>query len=98
MMADNHYGWFVRLEQGVYDLTPDGRAALEPAPLLPLTQRADVDPPPFVWCQSLWAAGKKLLVIGARGCGIAPVEPDTCSICCARPSSGVEHICRPEWG
>lgn len=31
MMADNHYGWFRRVEVGVYDLTEDGRAALEEA-------------------------------------------------------------------
>ncbi|NND21999.1 MAG: hypothetical protein HKO14_07910 [Silicimonas sp.] len=28
MMADNHYGWFTRVETGVYDLTDAGRAAL----------------------------------------------------------------------
>jgi hypothetical protein len=28
MMADDHYGWFVRLETGIYALTPKGRAAL----------------------------------------------------------------------
>lgn len=27
MMADNHYGWFFRVEKGVYDLTEAGRAA-----------------------------------------------------------------------
>jgi len=26
MMADNHYGWFERVEKGVYRLTPTGRA------------------------------------------------------------------------
>jgi hypothetical protein len=29
MMADDHYGWFERLERGVYALTPKGRGALE---------------------------------------------------------------------
>lgn len=29
MMAINHYGWFERVERGVYDLTPSGRAALD---------------------------------------------------------------------
>ncbi|MGI9395582.1 MAG: DUF2161 domain-containing phosphodiesterase [Boseongicola sp.] len=28
MMADNHYGWFHRIERGVYDLTDTGRQAL----------------------------------------------------------------------
>ena len=28
MMADNHYGWFTRVEKGVYDLTETGHAAL----------------------------------------------------------------------
>ncbi|MEM9972254.1 MAG: DUF2161 domain-containing phosphodiesterase [Pseudomonadota bacterium] len=28
MMADNHYGWFTRVDRGVYDLTDTGRAAL----------------------------------------------------------------------
>ncbi|MDE9449742.1 hypothetical protein J3R80_04570 [Aliiroseovarius sp. Z3] len=28
MMAINHYGWFVRVERGVYGLTDEGRAAL----------------------------------------------------------------------
>lgn len=28
MMADNHYGWFCRVETGIYDLTEVGRAAL----------------------------------------------------------------------
>lgn len=28
MMADNHYGWFERIETGVYGLTDAGRAAL----------------------------------------------------------------------
>jgi hypothetical protein len=28
IMADNHYGWFVRVSRGVYDLTGAGRAAL----------------------------------------------------------------------
>ncbi|MEL7256064.1 MAG: DUF2161 family putative PD-(D/E)XK-type phosphodiesterase [Pseudomonadota bacterium] len=28
MMADNHYGWFCRVERGVYDLTDEGRAFL----------------------------------------------------------------------
>lgn len=28
LMADNHYGWFERVETGVYDLTEAGRAAL----------------------------------------------------------------------
>ena len=27
MMADNHYGWFQRIEKGVYDVTDKGRAA-----------------------------------------------------------------------
>ena len=29
LMADNHYGWFVRVEKGVYDLTDSGRKAAE---------------------------------------------------------------------
>ena len=29
MMAINHYGWFVRVERGVYGLTEEGRAAQE---------------------------------------------------------------------
>lgn len=29
MMADNHYGWFIRVERGVYALCPEGRAALD---------------------------------------------------------------------
>lgn len=29
MMADNHYGWFLRVGTGVYDLTDNGRAVLE---------------------------------------------------------------------
>ena len=29
MMADNHYGWFLRVERGVYALTETGQAALE---------------------------------------------------------------------
>jgi hypothetical protein len=28
MMADNHYGWFRRVEKGIYELTDAGRAAL----------------------------------------------------------------------
>lgn len=28
MMADNHYGWFCRVQRGVYDLTEEGRAFL----------------------------------------------------------------------
>lgn len=28
MMADNHYGWFTRVETGIYDLTDKGRAAV----------------------------------------------------------------------
>ena len=28
LMADNHYGWFERVETGVYGLTGTGRAAL----------------------------------------------------------------------
>ncbi len=28
IMADNHYGWFVRVRTGIYDLTGAGRAAL----------------------------------------------------------------------
>ncbi len=28
IMADNHYGWFMRVALGVYDLTEDGRAAV----------------------------------------------------------------------
>lgn len=28
MMADNHYGWFRRVERGIYDLTQEGRAAI----------------------------------------------------------------------
>lgn len=29
LMADDHYGWFERIETGVYAITPKGRAALE---------------------------------------------------------------------
>ncbi len=29
MMAADHYGWFERVETGIYQLTPKGRAALE---------------------------------------------------------------------
>jgi hypothetical protein len=29
LMADNHYGWFVRIGRGIYDLTPEGLAMLE---------------------------------------------------------------------
>lgn len=29
MMADNHYGWFIRVVPGVYDLTAAGRGALD---------------------------------------------------------------------
>lgn len=29
MMALNHYGWFQRVETGIYDLTPEGRAAVQ---------------------------------------------------------------------
>ncbi|MBS1301293.1 DUF2161 family putative PD-(D/E)XK-type phosphodiesterase [Loktanella sp. SALINAS62] len=28
IMADDHYGWFIRVARGVYDLTPAGRQAL----------------------------------------------------------------------
>ena len=28
MMAHNHYGWFERIETGIYDVTPKGRAAV----------------------------------------------------------------------
>lgn len=28
MMAANHYGWFMRVEKGVYDITPQGRVAV----------------------------------------------------------------------
>ena len=28
MMADNHYGWFIRVERGVYDLSDVGRTAV----------------------------------------------------------------------
>ncbi len=28
LMADNHYGWFIRVERGIYDLTETGRTAL----------------------------------------------------------------------
>ncbi|MCK7613805.1 DUF2161 domain-containing phosphodiesterase [Roseibium sediminicola] len=31
MMADDHYGWFERVERGVYGLTPKGRRSLEGA-------------------------------------------------------------------
>lgn len=31
MMADNHYGWFHRIDRGVYDLTESGRQALSVA-------------------------------------------------------------------
>lgn len=29
IMYDNHYGWFERVERGVYGLTPDGKKALK---------------------------------------------------------------------
>ncbi|MFV2053697.1 DUF2161 domain-containing phosphodiesterase [Aliiroseovarius sp. YM-037] len=29
IMADNHYGWFQRVERGVYGLSPNGNAALK---------------------------------------------------------------------
>ncbi|MFT5342239.1 MAG: hypothetical protein ACI9BH_001453, partial [Paracoccaceae bacterium] len=29
MMANNHYGWFIRVSTGIYELTEVGRAALE---------------------------------------------------------------------
>jgi hypothetical protein len=29
LMADNHYGWFVRIGRGIYDLTPEGVAMLD---------------------------------------------------------------------
>lgn len=29
LMRNNHYGWFERIESGVYGLTPEGAAALE---------------------------------------------------------------------
>ena len=32
IMRDNHYGWFERIETGVYGLSDAGRAALEAAP------------------------------------------------------------------
>jgi hypothetical protein len=28
LMRDNHYGWFCKVETGVYDLTPEGRQGL----------------------------------------------------------------------
>ena len=28
ILADNHYGWFVRAAKGIYDLTPEGRRGL----------------------------------------------------------------------
>ncbi|MEM7719443.1 MAG: DUF2161 family putative PD-(D/E)XK-type phosphodiesterase [Pseudomonadota bacterium] len=31
LMADNHYGWFERVETGIYDLTDKGRAAADPS-------------------------------------------------------------------
>ncbi|MBR9653172.1 DUF2161 domain-containing phosphodiesterase [Thalassovita aquimarina] len=31
VMSDNHYGWFERVEKGVYDLTDAGREALNPS-------------------------------------------------------------------
>lgn len=31
LMADNHYGWFERVEKGIYGLTKQGRAALKAA-------------------------------------------------------------------
>ncbi|MEK6216614.1 MAG: DUF2161 domain-containing phosphodiesterase, partial [Boseongicola sp.] len=31
MMADNHYGWFCRIDRGIYDLTDAGRLALSVA-------------------------------------------------------------------
>lgn len=30
IMADNHYGWFVRVSTGIYDLTETGQAAVRP--------------------------------------------------------------------
>ena len=32
MMADDHYGWFERLDRGIYTLTPKGQQSLEDAP------------------------------------------------------------------
>ena len=32
MMADDHYGWFERLDRGIYALTPKGQQSLEDAP------------------------------------------------------------------
>lgn len=29
LMADNHYGWFERVEKGIYALSPNGKKALE---------------------------------------------------------------------
>ncbi len=29
IMADNHYGWFDRVETGIYDLSPKGKVAVE---------------------------------------------------------------------
>lgn len=32
MMRDNHYGWFERVEKGIYGLTPQGAEAIETMP------------------------------------------------------------------
>ena len=29
IMADNHYGWFVRVERGIYELSPGGMSAMD---------------------------------------------------------------------
>ena len=29
LMRDDHYGWFERVERGIYSLTPQGQAALQ---------------------------------------------------------------------
>lgn len=42
MMADNHYGWFERLEPGIYALTPRGREALPPVAAASQISQKDV--------------------------------------------------------
>ncbi|MCX8224928.1 MAG: DUF2161 family putative PD-(D/E)XK-type phosphodiesterase, partial [Sulfitobacter sp.] len=29
MMRDNHYGWFEKVEKGIYGITPEGAEAVE---------------------------------------------------------------------
>lgn len=42
LMADNHYGWFIRVERGIYALSPQGVAALDAyGPALPQPAAGD---------------------------------------------------------